>query len=744
MAVQGLEYIISLTDQISAPLKGVMKSLDDVGIRGEKAMRKIAYGVAGVVAAGASLKAALDPAIDFNRALNEIKATGRSEAGLNKITDFALDFSATYGGAATEVVNSTNEIARAIDGLTDNELIAFSRSSNILAKATGSDVKAMGSYISQLYGIFGDEAAKIGKEKWVEQIAAQATVTANKFKSSGESLMQAYTNLGSSATSHGIKSAEQFAVIGNLQNVFEGGLAGTKYAAFLKTAIKAQDKLGLSFLDSQGKMLPIIDILEKIKRKYGDLNGNSKALNELQTAFGTKEAVDLISNLLPKVDSLKADIAEIDNIDNMKSLDDAMAISKTVTDSWMRFQAIFKNIQIAIGTQVLKKLEPIMNRIADMGQEFTNWLRTYKNIARWIGYVVGALLGFTGLTAALTLISGVVAAIGVAFSAILGPIGAVIALIVGLGVLIYKFRAQFAAFIGGFIAGFKAVGVSFDPLFNAFSLVWGAIKKVGAAIGRIIALFSGASSSAYSFQQFGIDVGVAVAGALNLIISVIELIATQIANVADIFVSVGDILINTWQNVVAGWQNGDPVQIFGALFNGLLSIFDTVTGGIKKMFMDTLNWLITQANKVSGLIGIEIPLVTTMQTAPGGNLNGMQGVAGIAGAALSLPNLATSGTTPQLPKNVGLDSDKPLVVSPLVIPKADHATAQPQNGKILALSNAVQPQLTQMQPGTISKTVAQNQTTDKSLKIYGGITIHSDDPQKFEQFLRDRQQMHAG
>lgn len=28
-AAQGLEYIISLTDQISAPLKGVMKSIDD-------------------------------------------------------------------------------------------------------------------------------------------------------------------------------------------------------------------------------------------------------------------------------------------------------------------------------------------------------------------------------------------------------------------------------------------------------------------------------------------------------------------------------------------------------------------------------------------------------------------------------------------------------------------------------------------------------------------------------------------
>lgn len=708
MAVQGLEYIISLTDQISAPLKSVMKSLDDVGVRGEKAMRKIAYGAAGVVAAGATLKAALDPAIDFNRALNEIKATGRSEAGLNKITDFALDFSATYGGAATEVVNSTNEIARAIDGLTDNELIAFSRSSNILAKATGSDVKAMGSYISQLYGIFGDEAAKIGKEKWVEQIAAQATVTANKFKSSGESLMQAYTNLGSSAKDHGVKTAEQFAVIGNLQNVFEGGLAGTKYAAFLSGAVKAQSKLGLSFLDSQGKMLPIIDILEKIKGKYGELN--SENLYELQKAFGTKEAAQVINNLLPKIDSLKADIAEIDN---MKSLDDAMAISKTVTDSWMRFQAIFKNIQIAIGTQILKKLEPIMNRIADMGQEFTNWLRTYKNIARWIGYVVGALLGFTGLTAALTLMAGVVAAIGVAFSAIFGPIGAVIALIVGLGVLIYKFRAQFAAFVGGFIAGFKAVGVSFDPVFRAFGLVWDAIKKVGAAIGRIIGLFFGASESAYSFQQFGVDLGYALGVVFQTVIEAIELVAAGFNFMADVFGIVADAIIQGWTVITTLWDSNKPLESFGNIASGLWNVFTAAFRNIVNAFTEMLNFIIQKANTIPG---INIPLIPRWEdpSATAGSLNGMQGVAGMAGAALAMPNLAGG------------------------------ATAQPQSGQILQLPQAAKPQFAQMQPGTISKTVAQNQTTDKSLKIYGGITINANDPQQFEQYLRDKKQLAAG
>lgn len=114
--------------------------------------------------------------------------------------------------------------------------------------------------------------------------------------------------------------------------------------------------------------------------------------------------------------------------------------------------------------------------------------------------------------------------------------------------------------------------------------------------------------------------------------------------------------------------------------------------------------------------GINIPLIPRWEdpSATAGSLNGMQGVAGMAGAALAMPNLATG------------------------------ATAQPQSGQILQLPQAAKPQLAQMQPGTISKTVAQNQTTDKSLKIYGGITINANDPHQFEQYLRDKQQLAAG
>ena len=703
MAIQGLEYIISLNDQLSAPLKGVMKTIDDLGKRGEDAMRRIGLGAAGVIATGAAMKNALDPAIDFTRALNEVKATGRDQAGLDKITDFALDFSATYGGAATDVVNSTNEIARAIDGLNDSELIAFSRGSNILAKATGSDVKAMGSYISQLYGIFGDEAAKIGKEKWVEQISAQATVTANKFKSSGESLMQAYTNLGSSAKDHGIRTAEQFAVIGNLQNVFEGGLAGTKYSAFLSGAVKAQSKLGLSFLDSQGKMLPMIDILEKIKGKYGELN--SENLYELQKAFGTKEAAQVINNLLPKIDSLKADIAEIDK---MKTLDDAMAISKTVTDSWMRFQAIFQNIKIAIGTQILARIEPLMNRIADMGQEFTNWLRTYKNIARWIGYAVGALIGFTGLTAALTLMSGIVSAIGVAFSFLVSPVMLVVSAVIGLGIVIYKFRSQFMAFIAGFIEGFKMAGVSFAPLFSAFEIVWSALQRIGSTIGQIIGLFGSASDSAYSFQQFGVDMGYALGTVFNIVLNAVELVARSFGFMADVFaISIGA-MIDGWNAITALWDSNKPIESFLNIASELGKIFSRAFKGVVNAFTDVINFIIEKANN---LPGINIPLIPKWED----SALPMKGSATAVGASIGAQAL-------QMQNQIGTLN-----------------TTSPK----FELSEQTKPQFTKMPSGSVSKAITQNQQTTKTIN-YGGVTINSNDGNKVWQEMRNREQLAAG
>ena len=485
--------------------------------------------------------------------------------------------------------------------------------------------------------------------------------------------------------------------------MFEGGLAGTKYAAFLSGAVKAQSKLGLSFLDSQGKMLPMIDILEKIKGKYGELN--SENLYELQKAFGTKEAAQVINNLLPKIDTLKADIAEIDK---MKTLDDAMAISKTVTDSWMRFTAIFQNIKIAIGTQILAKLEPVMNRIADMGQEFTNWLRAYKNIARWIGYAVGALIGFTGLTAALTLMSGIVSAIGVAFSFLVSPVMLVVGAVIGLGIVIYKFHSQFMAFIAGFIDGFKMAGVSFAPLFSAFAIVWSALQRIGSTIGQIIGLFGSASDSAYSFQQFGVDMGYALGAVFNIVLNAVELVARSFGFMADVFaISIGA-MIDGWNAITALWDSNKPIESFSNIATALGNIFSNAFKGIVNAFTSVINFIIEKANS---LPGINIPLIPKWED---GALP-MQSSATAVGASIGTQAL-------QMQNQLGALN-----------------TTSPK----FELSEQTQPQFTKMPSGSVSKAITQNQQTTKTIN-YGGVTINSNDGNKVWQEMRNREQLAAG
>ena len=586
------------------------------------------------------------------------------------------------------MVNSVNEIARAIDGLTDDELISFSKGSNILAKATGSSVQEMGSYLSTMYGIFQQEADRMGKSKWVEMMAGQATLTANMFKSSGESLSQAFTNLMSTGQSKGVELAEQFAVLGNLQSVMPGGMSGTKYAAFLNGVGKASKKLGLDFLDANNRMLPITDILAKIKKSYGDIIDEVEA-QQLTKAFGTDDAVKVISYLLPKIDSLKDNIKEIGGVNN---LDDAVRVSKITTDSWMRFSAILQNIKIAIGVEILKKIEPLFNRMADLGQEFVAWLKTYKNIARWIGYAVGALIGFTGLTAALTLMSGIISAIGVAFSFLASPIMLVTAAIVGLGIFIYKFRDEFMQFISGFIQGFKAAGVSLDPLFNAFSLVWGALQKIGATIGRIIGLFGGASDSAYSFQQFGIDLGYALGVVFNTVLDAVELVAQAFNFVADVFSIVVNSIIDGWQAVLTLWDSTAPIDSFLKIGDALGNIFLNAFQGIVNAFVKMLNFIIEKANS---LPGINIPLIPEWKDNP-------------TAQALS-PALATGVS----------------------------------DGSNFSLSDSLQPQLNSMPQGSVTKTLTQNRTEQRTVN-YGGVTINSNNSEEIWQKLRNKEQLAAG
>ncbi|WP_112082609.1 phage tail tape measure protein [Haemophilus influenzae] len=690
-AAQGLEYIISLTDQLSAPLKGVMKSIDDLGKRGEAAMKKIGLGVAGIVGAGFALKSALDPAIELNRAIGEVRSLGVADDALEKLSKTALNFSSQYGESAVDFVRSSYDIQSAIAGLNGNELAEFTQVSNLLAKGTKASAATITNYMGTMYGIFAEDAAKLGNANWVNKIAGQTALAVKMFKTSGDGMSAAFKSLGAAAKSAKIDVAEQVGVLGNLQASMSGSEAGTKYKAFLAGVGAAQKELGLSFVDTNGDMLDMVTILNKIKGKFGDTLDVAQA-TKLKKAFGSDQAVDLIKFLLPKTKELKNNIADIAKVSDTKAL---AQMARSMVDPWSRLSQIITGVKTAIGGEILKKLDPIMHKVADLGQEFIDWLKTYKNIARWIGYVMGLLIGSAGVAAAITLFSGLIGVIkilGISLFTILAPILIFTAKIIFVVAIVYKFRTKILQFIDSFVQGFKLAGVSVEPLLNAIYLIWGALQKIGSTIGRIIGLFGGASDSAYSFQQFGIDLGYALGVVFNTVLDAVELVAQAFNFVADVFSIVVNSIIDGWQAVLTLWDSSAPIDSFLKIGDALGNIFLNAFQGIVNAFVKMLNFIIEKANS---LPGINIPLIPEWKDNP-------------TAQALS-PVLATGVS----------------------------------DGSNFSLSDSLQPQLNSMPQGSVTKTLTQNRTEQRTVN-YGGVTINSNNSEEIWQKLRNKEQLAAG
>lgn len=75
------------------------------------------------------------------------------------------------------------------------------------------------------------------------------------FKTSGSGMAQAIQNLGASATTAQVPLEEQLSVLGMLQATMGGAEAGTKYKAFLRSATKGGEALGLKFTDANNQLL---------------------------------------------------------------------------------------------------------------------------------------------------------------------------------------------------------------------------------------------------------------------------------------------------------------------------------------------------------------------------------------------------------------------------------------------------------------------------------------------------------
>lgn len=402
MLPEALRFQVGLIDQISKPLGSIQQQITNVSSTYQKSTHTMAAGAAGIVGAGFALKSALMPAIEMDRKLGEVKSLGVADDQLKTLAQTAMKFSVEYGKSATEFVAASYDIQSAISGLAGDELSEFTRASGVLAAATKADTGTITSYVGTMYGIFQNSAHEMGKADWVNMLGGQTAKAVQMFKTTGDGMSSAFTSVGAAATSVGVGMTEQMAILGTLQATMSGSEAGTKYRSFLAGTAKAQEALNMQFTDAQGQMLPIVDILNQIKGRYGETISVAEAA-ELSKAFGTQEATAMIQLLMQNTDGLANSISDLGKV---KGLDVAEQMAGTMTDQWERLEQGVFAVRTAFGAALLPALLPVISSLADGAMEIIEWTQMFPNLTKYIGFAAVAFLGLVAAGGMFTMITG--------------------------------------------------------------------------------------------------------------------------------------------------------------------------------------------------------------------------------------------------------------------------------------------------------------------------------------------------
>lgn len=395
--------VIGLVDQVTKPLAGITNEINGAMSAAEKGMEQAAKGGAGLWATGVAIQNALMPAIEMDRKLGEVKSLGVTDEALKQLQQTALEFASDYGKSATEFVGASYDIQSAIAGLTGEELSQFTKASGVLAAATKADTATITSYMGTMYGIFKNQAEEMGKAAWVEDVAGMTASAVQMFKTTGMEMSSAFTSVGANATAAGIAMSEQMAILGTLQSTMSGSEAGTKYKAFLAGVGGAQDKLNLSFVDAQGRMLPMLDILEKLQGKFGDTLDVAES-DELKKAFGSDEAVSLIKLLMADTQGLAA---SIDSLGQTKGMGKAEQMAAAMTDQSQRLEASWFAIRAAAFSMVLPAFNAVTGSIADGLMWLTSMTSEYPVLTEVLSYAAIGALSLGGVVASLSLVMGI-------------------------------------------------------------------------------------------------------------------------------------------------------------------------------------------------------------------------------------------------------------------------------------------------------------------------------------------------
>ena len=349
---------------------------------------------------------------------------------LGAVEDAARAFSDQWAGTTkADFIAAAYDIKSGIATLSDEGVAEFTSLAALTAKATKSTAGEMTSLFATGYGIYKGYYDDMSDLEFGEMFSAGIAKSVQQFKTTGSEMASSIESLGASATNANVPLEEQLTILGMLQGTMSGSEAGTKYAAFIQSAAKGGEELGLSFLDANNQLKSLPEILDQLRGKYGDTI-DAMEKQELASAFGTDEAVDLIDLLYNKTEDLQGNILTMyDALGSGTGVATEMAnaINETEPERFERLTQRIQNVKESIGNSLLPTINDLMSTGEQVLTKVGSWVEENQELVRVIMLVVLAIGGF--LTIA----------------------GTVIAVVSGVGLIITKTISGFKLLKAGFL-----------------------------------------------------------------------------------------------------------------------------------------------------------------------------------------------------------------------------------------------------------------------------------------------------
>ena len=402
-----LSILVGLIDQFSGPsarinrtLGNTSGALKDVGID----LAKVARDGAVLVGTGKEITnwaiAPVKSIFATQDALAELESLGVESLGA--VEDAAKQFTSTWAGTSkAEFISAAYDIKSGIAFLSDEGVTEYTRLAGMTAKATKATVGQMTDLFATGYGIYKGYYEDLSDIEFAEMFSGGISQSVKQFKTNGSEMASAISALGGSATQANVPLEEQLSVLGMLQATMGGSEAGTKYTAFLQSAAKAGEELGLKFTDANGQLKSMPEVLSLLKGKFGETMTAADKV-ELQKAFGTIEAVKLIDLLYGNIGDLQGNILTLyDTMGKGTKITEEMAntINAPPGQSWELLRQQMQATSETIGNAMLPRFTEMMQSLDRGAKAFAAFTEKHpKLISGFMSLVmvIGSLMVATG------------------------------------------------------------------------------------------------------------------------------------------------------------------------------------------------------------------------------------------------------------------------------------------------------------------------------------------------------------